>query len=56
LSDGGFDIDRAADAQQGIDHALSGRYALIMLDVLMPDLHGFEVLRRIRAQSRTPIF
>jgi two-component system response regulator CpxR len=51
----GFAVDRAADAGQGIGQALSGTYALIMLDVMMPDLSGFDVLRRIRACSRTPV-
>jgi len=51
----GFDIDRAANAAQGINDALSGPYALIMLDVMMPDMNGFEVLRQIRARSRTPV-
>jgi len=55
LSTEGFAIERAADAGQGIGLALSGSYALIMLDVMMPDLNGFDVLRRIRACSRTPI-
>jgi two-component system response regulator CpxR len=43
------------DGSQGIERALSGSYALIMLDVMMPDLGGFDVLRRIRASSRTPV-
>ena len=55
LSSEGFVVDRAADASQGVARALSGSYALIMLDVMMPDLSGFEVLRRIRACSRTPV-
>jgi DNA-binding response OmpR family regulator len=55
LSGEGFAVDRAADGSQGIGLALSGSYALVMLDVMMPDLGGFEVLRRIRACSRTPI-
>ena len=55
LSSEGFAVERAADAGQGIERALSGCYALIMLDVMMPDMSGFDVLRRIRACSRTPI-
>lgn len=55
LSTEGFAVDRAADARQGTALALSGCYALIMLDVMMPDLSGFDVLRRIRATSRTPV-
>jgi two-component system response regulator CpxR len=55
LTSEGFAVERAANASQGIAMALSGSYALIMLDVMMPDLSGFDVLRRIRACSRTPI-
>lgn len=55
LAGEGFAVERAADARHGIERALSGGYALIMLDVMMPDLNGFDVLRRIRAQSRTPV-
>jgi two-component system response regulator CpxR len=51
----GFAVDRAADGGEGVDRALAGSYALVMLDVMMPDLDGFEVLRRIRASSRTPV-
>ena len=55
LNGEGFAVDRAADASQGIGLALAGSYALIMLDVMMPELSGFDVLRRIRESSRTPI-
>jgi two-component system response regulator CpxR len=55
LKSEGFDVDRAGDSSQGIERALSGSYALVMLDVMMPDLSGFDVLRRIRARSRTPV-
>src|SRR5580765_4171811 len=55
LSGEGFAVDRAADGIEGIARASSGSYALVMLDVMMPGLGGFDVLRRIRASSRTPI-
>jgi DNA-binding response OmpR family regulator len=55
LSREGFAVDRAANGSQGIAMASCGPYALIMLDVMMPDRSGFDVLGRIRASSRTPI-
>jgi two-component system response regulator CpxR len=55
LGSEGFAVERAADGREGIERALASSYALIMLDVMMPDLSGFEVLRRIRACSRTPV-
>jgi two-component system response regulator CpxR len=51
----GFEITWAPGGMSGIERALSEDYALIMLDVMMPDTDGFEVLRRIRRQSRTPV-
>ena len=55
LSSEGFIVDRASDGGQGIEQALTGSYALVMLDVMMPGLSGFDVLRRIRERSRTPV-
>jgi two-component system response regulator CpxR len=50
----GFQVDAAHEGGEGLRKALSGEYALIVLDVMLPGLNGFEVLRRVRAQSRTP--
>jgi DNA-binding response OmpR family regulator len=55
LAGEGFETDCATNGHHGIEKARSGDYALIMLDVMMPDMNGFDVLRRVRAQSRTPI-
>ena len=51
----GFTVDSATDGRQGVQRALSGEYRLVLLDVVMPDINGFDVLRRIRAQSRLPV-
>lgn len=51
----GFDISWASNGEMGVERALSGEFCLIMLDVMMPDTDGFDVLRRIRKQSRTPV-
>ena len=55
LAGEGFRIDSVRNGVQGVERALSGDYALIVLDVMMPGMNGFEVLRRMRAESRTPI-
>jgi two-component system response regulator CpxR len=55
LKSEGFQVDRAGNGNQGVENALSGKYALILLDVMMPDTNGFDVLRRIRAVSHTPV-
>jgi len=51
----GFEVEAVNDGEQGIARVLSGEHALIVLDVMLPGLNGFEVLRRIRAHSSTPV-
>ena len=51
----GFDVTSAMRGTAGIEYAMAGDYSLIMLDVMMPDMDGFEVLRRIRRTSRIPV-
>jgi two-component system response regulator CpxR len=51
----GFTIDCVTSGTDGVKRVLSGDYALVMLDVMMPDMNGYDVLRRIRAESRTPV-
>src|SRR6266513_2791139 len=55
LAQEGFQIDSVNAGAAGVDRALSGNYALIVLDVMMPGMNGFDVLRRIRAESRLPV-
>jgi DNA-binding response OmpR family regulator len=55
MGDEGFIVDAVTNSRQGIERALSKEYALILLDVMMPGSNGFEVLRRIRKESRAPV-
>lgn len=51
----GFEIAAVHEAEPGVTRALSGNYALVLLDVMLPGLNGFEVLRRVRASSAVPV-
>ncbi|BCM90713.1 transcriptional regulatory protein CpxR [Abditibacteriota bacterium] len=55
----GFDTEAVHDGEAGLTRALSGEHSLIVLDVMLPGIGGFEVLRRIRASAspaaRVPI-
>ena len=51
----GFHVDTVSHGQEGIERALSGEYSLVVLDVMLPGINGFDVLRRIRADSRIPV-
>ena len=51
----GFELETINASEQGIDRALSGEYSLVVLDVMLPKMSGFEVLRRIRASSNIPV-
>ena len=51
----GFQTEAVHSGALGVERALSGNYELIVLDVMMPGMNGFEVLRRIRAESLMPV-
>ena len=55
----GWTIDQASDGQEGIDKANAGKYDLILLDIMLPEKSGIEVLKELRlptsAAAKTPI-
>jgi two-component system response regulator CpxR len=55
LTPEGFVVEAIHNGSDGVDRAVSGRYSLVVLDVMLPGINGFEVLRRIRAASRIPV-
>jgi two-component system response regulator RegX3 len=55
LQSEGFEVDVRDDGEQAIEAARNGTYDVILLDVLLPQLSGFEVCRRIRSESDVPI-
>jgi len=52
----GFEVECVYDGESGKDYALLGVYDLLILDVMMPGLNGYQVARQVRAQRcTTPI-
>ena len=55
LAGDGYAVDAVHNGIDGLARALSGGYSIAVLDVMLPDMEGFEVLRRLRAQSQCPV-
>jgi two-component system response regulator CpxR len=51
----GFEIQSVHDGEQGLKLAQTNDYALILLDVMLPTLDGFEVLKQLRQTKLTPV-
>jgi two-component system response regulator CpxR len=51
----GFEIDMVHDGNLGVERALSGNYTLVVLDVMLPGLNGFDALSSIRSKSSLPV-
>ena len=51
----GFEIESVNDGQAGLERALSGDYDMAILDVMLPKMNGFDVLRNLREQSKLPV-
>ena len=55
LKQAGFRVSTAADGREGLLRSRQGPFDLVVLDVMLPSLDGFEVCREIRKQSQVPI-
>lgn len=51
----GYEVDKVDNGRDAVDAALSRDYDLILLDILLPQLNGMEVLRRIRKEKDVPV-
>ena len=51
----GFQVECVHDGRTGLSRALSGDHLMIVLDVMLPGMNGFDVLRKIRDTSRIPV-
>ena len=55
LGSRGFEVESRPDATSGLAAIRPARFDALVLDVMLPDLDGFEVLRRVRAESDLPV-
>ncbi len=55
LADFGFRIDSTTAPEKGLSKLTSDCYDLVVLDVMMPEMDGFEVLKKIREKSKIPV-
>jgi two-component system response regulator CpxR len=51
----GIDLEVVHDGRRGLARALAGSHDLLLVDVMMPGLDGFELLRQVRRQSQVPV-
>src|SRR3954454_5576835 len=55
LEQSGLQVTAVGDGREGLDRFRQGSFDLVVLDVMLPSLDGFEVCREIRRDSQTPI-
>lgn len=53
LKDSGFKVVKAIDGQEGLEKAASAKPNLILLDLILPGMDGFEVLKRLKSNPET---
>ena len=51
----GYEVGKCANGREGLAEAEQGNYDLMLLDIMLPELNGFEVLRRLRRTSDLPV-
>lgn len=51
----GFEVSSVNDGKSGLEAALSGAYDMAILDVMLPKMNGFDVLRNLRLESTLPV-
>jgi two-component system OmpR family response regulator len=55
ISEEGFAVDQAANGQTGLSKALAWEYDVIVLDIMLPVMNGWELLEKLRVERKTPV-
>jgi two-component system response regulator CpxR len=50
-----FQVEAVYEGRQGLERALAGEHAIVVLDIMLPGMSGLEVLRKLRVRSRVPV-
>ena len=51
----GYEVEKCGDGRTGLELAEGGDFSLVLLDIMLPELNGLEVLRRLRRNSDVPV-
>ena len=51
----GYNVCIKEDGREGLEEALRNAYDLVILDVMLPSMNGFEICRRLKKENQTPI-
>lgn len=51
----GFEVVIETDGKKGLEQALHGRFNLLILDIMLPEVNGFEICKQVRENSEIPI-
>ena len=51
----GFEVEVANDGETGLEKALTDQFDLVILDLMLPGVDGFEICREVRQKKNTPI-
>lgn len=52
----GFEVDIELDGKKGYERAATGKYDLVLLDLMLPNMTGLEILRKLRDTNQSPSF
>lgn len=55
LSDAGYEVETTVDGASGLELALSGRFELVVLDLMLPGVDGLEICRQVRSERPTTL-